>query len=197
VKKAKGFIVGLIAGCMLMFTMTTFAATVKQYILTKAAYPVFVNGLEYQSEDLPMLNYQGSTYIPMRAVGDMLGATVEWNAELGRAEIHYIPANHEENTAFRNIKISGSDGVYKVTGEARVFEAVMQYAVSDGHSYLLEKSHTLQKGAPAWSAFTLNISIPKEKLPVNGTLTIELFEYSAKDGSPVNVLIKPLESFPK
>jgi hypothetical protein len=69
------------------------------------------------------------------------------------------------------------------------------YAVSDGHNYLLEKNHNLNEGAPAWSAFTLDIQIAKEKLPVNGTLSVELFEYSAKDGSRINILTFPLESF--
>ncbi len=103
----------------------------------------------------------------------------------------------KENAAFRNVQATGSDGQYTVTGEARVFEAVMHYAVSDGHNYLLEESYMLDEGAPEWSAFTLEIAVPPDQRPVNGTLVLELFEYSAKDGSQVNTLNVALESFEK
>lgn len=99
-----------------------------------------------------------------------------------------------ENNAFRNIEVTGKDGKYIVTGEGRVFEATMNYAVSDGHVYFVEDFYTLPEGAPSWSPFTLEISIPKDELPVNGTVMLELFELSAKDGSPVNILFVPLET---
>ncbi|MHA6483527.1 Gmad2 immunoglobulin-like domain-containing protein [Paenibacillus sp. strain BS8-2] len=78
-----------------------------------------------------------------------------------------------------------------MSGEARVFEAVMNYTVEDGHNYLLEGHHMVAEGAPAWSPFAIDIEIPPAQQPVNGTLMLELFEYSAKDGSRVNVLSVP------
>jgi hypothetical protein len=52
------------------------------------------------------------------------------------------------------------------------------------------------EGAPAWGDFTLNLNIPEEDLPVNGTLTLELFELSPEDGTTkLNTLIVKLESF--
>jgi hypothetical protein len=194
-KSIKGFVVGLLVGGTLMVSVSSFAAELKQYILGDPQYPVYVNGLPYESPDLPIMNYEGNTYIPMRAVGDILGASIAWNAELNRAEISYPAEEPKENTAYRHIQITGSNGTYTITGEARVFEGVMSYSVSDGHRYLLKQSQQLNEGAPAWSAFTLNIKIPQHELPANGTLTLEIFEYSAKDGSIVNLLIFPLESF--
>jgi hypothetical protein len=201
-KKFRGFAIGLLAGSVLMFTISSFAATVKHYMLVESSYPIYVNGQTYTSTDLPVLNYNGSTYIPMRAVGEVLGASVHWNEALRRAEIQYgagaegqAPVSGIENSAFRNVTATGSNGKYIVKGEARVFEAAMSYAVSDGHYYLFEKHHYLNEGAPEWSAFTLNIEIPKEQWPVNGTLMVELYEYSAKDGSKINIVALPLESF--
>lgn len=197
IKGWKGFFVGLLAGSMVMVSLPSLADTVKQYLTVEAEYTVMVNDVIYYNPDLPILNYEGSTYIPMRDVGEVLGADVSWNNELRRAEITYGDQSEEpmENSAFRNIEVSGSKGQYTVTGEARVFEAVMNYAVSDGHVYLLEDNYMLDEGAPAWSTFTLNINIPEEDLPENGTLTIELFEYSAKDGQQTNILVVPLETF--
>lgn len=178
-----------------MLAGSALADTIRQYTLTDANYPVYVNNSAYVSIDLPILNYEGYTYIPMRAVGEVLGANVHWNDELHRAEISYGEPDPTANNAFRKVKATGSDGVYTVTGEARVFEATMNYAVSDGHSYLMEDFHTLSLGAPSWAAFTLNIVVEEEDLPLNGTLTIELFEYSANDGSRINEVIVPLQSF--
>ncbi|WP_135555624.1 Gmad2 immunoglobulin-like domain-containing protein [Paenibacillus cymbidii] len=194
-KTFKGFAIGLLAGVLLMVSVPSLAATIKQYTLVDITYPVMVNNAQYQSTELPVLNYDGNTYIPMRAVGDMLGASVNWNEAQKRAEIVYGSGQAAGNNAYRNVKVIGTGGNYTVTGEARVFEAVMSYAISDGHNYLLKKNEQVKEGAPAWSPFTLNVYIPQNELPVNGTLTIELFEYSAKDGSIVNLFQVPLEQF--
>lgn len=190
-KTFRGFAAGLLVGSVVMVAAPSFAAAVKQYLLVDATYPVHVNGTAYESSELPILNYEGSTYIPMRAVGDILGVPVNWNEVEQRAEIGEATGNN----AFRNVTVTGSNGSYTVTGEARVFEATMQYRVEDGHNYLLEGTHTVDEGAPSWSAFTLNITIPQADLPANGTLTLELFEYSAKDGNPTNEWVVPLDSF--
>jgi len=190
-----GFTSGLLAGCLLTLAVPTFADTVKQFILVKAGYPVYVNGQEYTSEELPLLNYQGNTYIPMRSVGDILGADVRWNSELNRSEITYGDGLPIANNAFRHIHAAGSNGHYTVTGEARVFEAVMNYAVSAGNKYIVEGNYMLNEGAPTWSPFSLNIVIPVNQLPISGTLKIELFEYSAKDGSRINIIPLLLETF--
>ncbi|MFC4322347.1 BsuPI-related putative proteinase inhibitor [Litchfieldia salsa] len=102
----------------------------------------------------------------------------------------------EENVAFRNIQVMGGNGEYKVTGEARVFEGSFFYSVEDGHEYVIQETPFLTKeGAPNWSAFEINLTIPLEKLPSNGTLTLQLFERSANDGSIVNTYHAKLEQF--
>ncbi|WP_078548169.1 BsuPI-related putative proteinase inhibitor [Litchfieldia alkalitelluris] len=102
----------------------------------------------------------------------------------------------EENTAFRNIHVMGSDGEYTVTGEARVFEASFFYSVEDGHDYLVKETvFQADEGAPSWSPFEINISIPSDKLPSNGTATLVLYERSAKDGEIVNRYHTVLEQF--
>jgi hypothetical protein len=100
-----------------------------------------------------------------------------------------------ENSAFRSIQVTGTDGEYVITGEARVFEAVMGYSVSDSHTYLVDESKHVGEGAPAWAPFTIQITVPSDKLPVNGTLSLELYEPSPKDGSRDKQLFVPLQSF--
>jgi hypothetical protein len=103
--------------------------------------------------------------------------------------------NEFENNAFRQIKVVGENGEYIITGEARVYEAVFHYAVTEGHFYYIEEWMTVDEGGPSWSPFTIEISIAEDDLPVNGTVSLELFEESAKDSSRVNRLNVPLETF--
>jgi hypothetical protein len=83
----KKFVLGLALGCVLTAATSAFADPIKEYILTKIDYPIFVNGTEFKSEDLPALNYEGNTYLPLRAIGDVLGEPVKWNDQLKRVEI--------------------------------------------------------------------------------------------------------------
>ncbi len=99
-----------------------------------------------------------------------------------------------DNSAFRNIQVSGENGEYVIKGEVRVFEAVFMYVVEDGHNELIsETPFQANEGAPTWSKFELKLSVEKEKLPTNGTISAHLFERSANDGSIVNSYYVPLE----
>jgi hypothetical protein len=84
--KIKTLSLGIALGISIS-TLTPIFATVQNYILTKVNYPIVVNNVEYIDDKLPILNYEGRTYIPLRAVGDILNANVEWNEELFRVEI--------------------------------------------------------------------------------------------------------------
>ncbi|MEY9095484.1 stalk domain-containing protein [Paenibacillus sp. RC84] len=78
---------GILIGTL--FSQTdVWARPVIDYLLQAATYPVTVDGQTYSSPDLPLLNYEGSTYVPLKSLGDLLGASVTWNDSLKQAEIH-------------------------------------------------------------------------------------------------------------
>jgi hypothetical protein len=85
-KSFLSMIVGILIGAAAM-TAVPATAAVKQFILTQIDYPVLVNGVEYKDADRPLLNYQGSTYIPLAKIGDLTGVNYVWNAEKHRVEI--------------------------------------------------------------------------------------------------------------
>ena len=192
-KTLKGLTLGIVIGAVLMLSTSLYANTVTQFILVNARYPIMVDGDLYDG-DLPILNYEGSTYVPLRALSELLNVNISWNEALRQVEIsHGTPT---ENQAFRNITVSGSQGNYVVSGEARVFEATVQYEVEDGHFIYQEGFVTASEGAPGWGTFTLNINIPEASLPEYGTLSLILFEESAEDGSRMHELIVTLDVFP-
>lgn len=187
----KKLIAGVVIGACLTASTTILANTIQEYRLVEATYPIEVNTVEYDNVGLPILNYEGTTYVPLQAISENLQASVNWNADKFIVEVRDI----YENEAFRIHNISGSNGNYTITGEARVWEANLVYAVSDGHDYLLEDFTTASIGAPEWGEFSIDLAIPEDQLPTNGTLTLEVWESSAKDGSRLHELIIPLESF--
>jgi len=145
-------------------------------------------------ERIPSGEYKATVEIIAAKVNDQ---EVSSESPVFTAEKSFIvPDAAQGNVAFRNVSVSGSQGEYKVTGEARVFEANFFYAVEDGHDYVIKETLvTADEGAPDWSQFEINISIPSDKLPENGTLMLEIYERSAKDGEIVNLHHTILETF--
>ncbi|WP_461671218.1 stalk domain-containing protein, partial [Mycobacterium tuberculosis] len=78
-KRSKSLILGILLGALLMTALPATAASPRSYELKDAAYPIVVNGVAYSNTELPMLNYNGSTYVPLRATGELLGAAVAWD----------------------------------------------------------------------------------------------------------------------
>ncbi|MEK3721999.1 stalk domain-containing protein [Paenibacillus sp. FSL H8-0034] len=83
----KKIILGVLIGSALTVSATAGAAAVKQYILTEISYPVVVNGKEFKDATAPILNYEGSTYVPLAKLGDITGVNYKWNEAAKRVEI--------------------------------------------------------------------------------------------------------------
>lgn len=81
------YIIGALVGSALTMASAAGAAAVKQYILTEAAYPIVVNGKAFSDPAAPILNYEGSTYVPLARLGDLTGVNYKWNDADKRVEI--------------------------------------------------------------------------------------------------------------
>lgn len=89
-------VTGIFIGATATLAIPAYAA-VKQYILTQVNYPIIVNGVEYKDPDRPILNYEGSTYIPLAKIGDLTGVNYKWNDTLKRVEIDNNPVTPAES----------------------------------------------------------------------------------------------------
>ncbi|WP_438435402.1 stalk domain-containing protein [Gorillibacterium sp. sgz500922] len=83
----KKFIAGVIVGAVVATAGSAVAAPVKQYVLTMANYPIFVNGKEFKDASKPILQYNGSTYVPLAKLADLTGVQYTWNVAAKRVEI--------------------------------------------------------------------------------------------------------------
>ncbi len=80
---------------------------------------------------------------------------------------------------------------FAVTGAARVFEANVSWRLKDSSGREVASGHFLASlgSSAVWGTFDTRIAIPAS---VSGNVTLELFEASAKDGSPQGVVEIPL-----
>lgn len=90
----KKFVAGVLVGTIISSTIA-FAAT---YVANVASFKVFVNGEEFVS-DPPALVVDGRTYLPLRAIGEVLDVSVNWNEELRQVEVGDAPVEKSENAA--------------------------------------------------------------------------------------------------
>ncbi len=58
----------------------------KKYDAVDAGFKVYVDGKEFVSEKLPVV-VDDRTYLPLKAMGNLLGVSVQWNEEIGRVEV--------------------------------------------------------------------------------------------------------------
>ncbi|RSD29359.1 BsuPI-related putative proteinase inhibitor [Mesobacillus subterraneus] len=108
------------------------------------------------------------------------------------AKTMYIPG---ENPVFKGVRAEGSKGTYKVSGEARPIHGKFYYTVEDGHNELVGETELIfTEKYPQWKPFTIDISIPENKLPQNASLILNLYERS-KDGEIIHTYPVLLERF--
>jgi len=128
----KGFIVGFVMASLIVGSVT---ATVNQYLLTPASYPIIVNGQELNDPNYPTLNYQGTTYLSLKKAAEALDADLKWNEEKRQVEINN---KKQESTIITESKekVGKGDNVKKeVFGEFK--ENVDMYLEEvDGEQYI-------------------------------------------------------------
>jgi hypothetical protein len=110
--KIKNLVIGIIIG-ILLSTSITFAQPVKEYILQQVNYPIIVNGVEHGNNIL-VLNYKGTTYVPLRAISELLDVNVEWDGERNAIIIDSNTSN-DRNISDSDRKISNDASVKETT----------------------------------------------------------------------------------
>jgi hypothetical protein len=96
------------------------------------------------------------------------------------------------NERFRAVTVQKlDDATFRVKGQGQIFEASFSWVVEDGHYELAEGFETTDAGAPEWGNFDFTLAVPQKD--TNSTLTLILFEISAKDGSRQHELPIPLQ----
>ncbi|MDQ0198152.1 C2 domain-containing protein [Neobacillus ginsengisoli] len=83
----------------------------------------------------------------------------------------------EDSNIFKSVQVAGSNGNYLITGKTKPSKGKFYYLVEDGHvEYIKETLILIKEKNPNWQPFKIQIRIPKEKLPNNGSLLVYLYE---------------------
>jgi hypothetical protein len=102
------------------------------------------------------------------------------------------PSKVYSNARFKDVTVTKvGDNKYSIQGKGQIFEASFGWVVEDGHNEIKEGFDMTDAGAPEWGNFKFTIEVQKQR--PNSTLTLILFESSAKDGSRVYQLPIVLE----
>lgn len=81
----KKILIGFLVGSMISLTTLAYADG-ETFTAIKAGFKVLVNGEELKT-DKPIVVIDGSTYLPLRAIGDSLNTKIVWNNDLKQVEV--------------------------------------------------------------------------------------------------------------
>ncbi len=79
----------LIALIVVLFTTVSYGA-VSSYNCASADYPVLVNGQAMTFTDVPPMNYNGRTMLPLRSISEAVGVPINWNNATKSVEINTV-----------------------------------------------------------------------------------------------------------
>ena len=71
-------IVSLLLTALMLFSFT---AAANDYVCKEVFYPIYIEDALLSTGSLPILNLNGSTYIPLRKIGEGSGLSVDWIAD--------------------------------------------------------------------------------------------------------------------
>jgi hypothetical protein len=135
----KKLVSGLVIGGILATCPLTYAETTS-WIADMATFKVMVRGTEFISEN-PAVAVEGRTYLPLRAMGDVLGVSVEWNDELKQAEVDMAEKAPSTNSTIAPTKPTktrwtATKATFKVMVRGKEFISENPPLVLDGRTYL-------------------------------------------------------------
>lgn len=143
-RELKGFLCGVLA-TILCFGAVAFAAN---YEAVAAGFKVFVNGEEFHS-DPPALVVEGRTYLPLRAMGDALGVPVNWNDELGQAEVGTPPQSGAVKYYPENKRIPDFGAIMNIEPDYVMNEGKgtigYRYIITDQSQFTIDKALSIYK----------------------------------------------------
>ncbi len=130
-KRLKDLTIGALIGALLFGIVPTIANTIKTFVAEEATFPILVDGQKVEL-DMPAVTIEGRTYLPLRALGSILGVKVDWNDEKRQAEII------KEGAKMQNTQIHASDieYTYVVIDDKEYINVIDIHNICDKKGYI-------------------------------------------------------------
>lgn len=151
---------------------TTVLAGSGQFSLTQVYYPILSNGQNIDTQDHPILNLQGSTYLPVRALSEALGIPIIWDDTAKQVKITTCdPAKLAESCVEIYVG-NGSKDVEQGSG------------VIIGYDTILSCAHVTSRGTVYRALYNGTSTTGCSLVKSNSTLDISTIK-------PINTDVKP------
>ncbi len=102
----KKYIAGFLAGVVASIGVVGVFGSVQSYTLNKYDVPVYINGVKYPTDALPILSLEANggdnTYVPLRNFSEMLGLEVKFDKANNRIDIGSSEAVQNNNSGTSN-----------------------------------------------------------------------------------------------
>ncbi|MFC7062769.1 BsuPI-related putative proteinase inhibitor [Halobacillus seohaensis] len=155
---------------------------------------------EVLEQDLPTGEYDATMSFLVTSINDQSLNTIPFeitkSITVGQAEGDDTEASQSGGEiVFRELSISGEEGQYTISGEAKVRAGEFFYRVEDGHNVIIEEESVQVEDPDAeWSSFETQADIVSEDLPHKGALIITMYDTNA-EGQEINMNYAQLENF--
>lgn len=137
----KGFFTGLLTAALIMGLALPAMAAIQEIRVSVGGIDIYVDGqlkipVNAQGTRVEPILYDGTTYLPVRAISNMLGKEVTWDGETSSIYIGKVPSKGSVGVPAEKLeKFSGSDSVrtgdsakYTILGDEYVpFNALKDY----------------------------------------------------------------------
>lgn len=122
--KLKGFLVGVCSAALLAGAVTAFATTID---VTMAGVKVYWDGVEKTLLDadhnkVEPIIYEGTTYVPLRAMSNLMGKTVDWDQSTLSVYVGVKPVGATTPLDKLDQSKINRAGVYMETGKDAYFQ---------------------------------------------------------------------------
>lgn len=178
-KNLKGFVLGVIVTTILM--STALGAQVKKTIeVVYNSVNITVNGTKVDTDNLL---YKGTTYVPLRAVSEMLGKDVEWDGKTGTASINDKGAATKPSETNYSRTNPGPIGVKQVVTVESILdkytaEITITEAIRGDEAWRLIKSANMFNKEPAADEEYILAKIKIKVLDVKDDKKVDINSYS-------------------
>lgn len=145
-KSYKQLITGIVIGATAA-TAVAFAGDLRTFVATEADFPVVVNGSPV-TLDMPVVTIQDRTYLPLRAMGDILGVSVDWD---GSQAVVTTDATPEPTATPMPESTTTSNTPIPTTAPYASITDTIAPIVTDKDPNRWQRTSNTKDGLPIWS----------------------------------------------
>ncbi len=156
--------------CIVLASVNSvYCLSTNEWVAQKAPYKIIINNKSFTT-DKPIVTINGTTYLPLRAIGEALSVPINWNSGEKRVEIGKPSQKATANVSATQPKTSSKSqyvakkAPYAIMLEGKEFKTSKPIVTVDGTTYLPLRAIGEALNVPInWNASKRQVEIGKPK----------------------------------